>query len=430
LSESHSELLQEANACFVEERWADAAAAFEQALSSQDGSAQDWYRLGVACLEMKLIPRALEMFRRTVSIDPSYGKAWNNIGVCQQQSGEQALAAVAYQRALDADSLLLPAVLNLAHLRLASDDAAQAAALLERATSLDPGSSTTWDTLARVRLRLGQTAAAEEAYRKAMELVSPKVLPHVKKAEAALLAGDYPGAEGALAAALEYIPDHPSLQHMLAAVRGQSSDRASAAYVRVLFDDYAATYDDAMRRRLQYRAPERLAELVVPVLKGSSPLRLVDLGCGTGFMGDALASLDAEIVGVDLSPKMLDLAAKRNRYAKLVQGDIVEELLRIPAGGIHAVVAADSLIYVGDLRPLFVAVKHALAGGGLFAFSVEVLEQGTFRLMPSGRYAHSSAYLRSLAQECSLAERALLPFQLRFERDRYIEGMLACFAAP
>jgi predicted TPR repeat methyltransferase len=60
---------------------------------------------------------------------------------------------------------------------------------------------------------------------------------------------------------------------------------------------------------------------------------------------------------------------------------------------------------------------------------VEALEQGTFQLMPSGRYAHSSGYLRSLAREAGLDERALLPFQLRFERDRYLEGMLACFAA-
>ena len=73
--ESNGELLQKANACFAEERWADAAAAFEQALSSQAGSAQDWYRFGVACLELQQTPRAMQWFHKAMSIDPSHGKA-------------------------------------------------------------------------------------------------------------------------------------------------------------------------------------------------------------------------------------------------------------------------------------------------------------------------------------------------------------------
>ena len=429
LRESNSDWLQKANSCFDEERWADAAAAFEQALVSQGGSAQDWYRFGVACLELKQLPRAVEWFDKAVSIDPSHGKAWNNIGVCRQQLGEQALAVDAYRRALDTDPLLLPAVLNFAHLCLADGDAVQAAELLERAASLEQGNWTTWGVLARVRLRLGQTEAAEQAYRKSMELVAPKVVPHIKAAESALAAANYAAAESALAAALEYMPDHPSLLHIYAALRGQDSGRASQAYVISLFDDFAETYDESMRKNLQYRAPERIAGLVVPMLKGRFPLRIVDLGCGTGFMGEALAELNAEIVGVDLSQKMLERAAKRGRYARFVQGDVVEELMRVAEGDIHAVVAADVLIYLGDLKPLFFAVKHALARGGLFAFSVEALEQGTFQVRPSGRYAHADGYLRALAQQAGLVECALDPFDLRFERDRYIKGLAACFKA-
>ncbi len=430
MSESHSELLQKANACFAEERWADAAAAFEQALSSQAGSAQDWYRFGVACLELQQTPRAMQWFHKAVSIDPSHGKAWNNIGVCQQQLGEQSLAADAYQHAVDADPSLLPAILNFAHLHLAAGDDLKATDLLQRATSIEPGNETTWDMLARALLRLGRTEEAVQASRIAMELVSPKVLPRIKEAQSALAAGDHAAAESALAAALEFIPDHPTLRHMLAAVRGDTTDRPSTAYVGMLFDDFAEKYDEMMRKNLRYCAPERIAEVVIPMLEGRSSLRIIDLGCGTGFMGDALGHLDAQIVGVDLAQKMLDRAAKRGRYANLIHGDIVEELMRIGSGSIHAIVAADVLVYLGNLKPLFAAVKHALARGGLFAFSVEALEAGTFQVRPSGRYAHSAGYLRALAQEAGLEERALRPFQPRFERDRYIEGWLACFRAP
>jgi predicted TPR repeat methyltransferase len=243
-----------------------------------------------------------------------------------------------------------------------------------------------------------------------------------------MAAGDYAAAETALAASLEYIPDHPVLRHMLDAVRGQTSDRPPEAYVRALFDDFAETYDESMRKKLQYSAPERLAELITPMLEGRTPLRIVDLGCGTGFVGDALAHLGAEIIGVDLSEKMLAKAAERGKYAKLIKGDVVVELQRMPARTIQAIVATDLLIYVGDLQSLFAAAKHALAQDGLLAVSVEALQQGTFQLRPSGRYAHSRAYLRSLAQQNGLSERAFQTFDLRFERDRYIEGGLACFA--
>ena len=91
------------------------------------------------------------------------------------------------------------------------------------------------------------------------------------------------------------------------------------------------------------------------------------------------------------------------------------------AGAAHA-------IYLGDLQPLFAAARRALAQDGLFAVSVESLEQGTFQPRPSGRYAQSRAYLQALARQNGLTERAFQTFNLRFERDRYLEGGLACFA--
>ena len=422
------ELLTRANAHLEAERWADAAHAFEQALAAQPGSAQDWYRYGVACAETNQAARAIECYCRALSIDPSHARAWNNLGVCRQQLGDQAQAADAFARAVTADPSLLPAILNLAHAVLAAGDESRAASLLEQATSLDPGNWATWDTLARVRLRLGRAEAAEQAYRKAMELAAPQVLPHIQKAEAAMAAGEYAAVETALAAALEFIPDHPVLRHMLDAVRGQTSDRPPEAYVRALFDDFAETYDESMRTKLQYTAPERLADLITPMLEGRTTLRIVDLGCGTGFMGDALAHLGAEITGVDLSEKMLAKAAQRGRYARLIKGDVVAELQQMPAGAFQAIVATDLLIYLGDLQPLFAAARRALAQDGLFAVSVESLEQGTFQLRPSGRYAQSRAYLQALARQNGLTERAFQTFNLRFERDRYIEGGLACFA--
>ena len=77
--------------------------------------------------------------------------------------------------------------------------------------------------------------------------------------------------------------------------------------------------------------------------------------------------------------------------------------------------AADVLVYFGELAPLFARVRAALRPGGWFCFSTEAGDAGDFgdfTLLPSNRYAHSLAYLERLAAEQGFdiveAERAAL----------------------
>ena len=65
---------------------------------------------------------------------------------------------------------------------------------------------------------------------------------------------------------------------------------------------------------------------------------------------------------------------------------------------------------------------------GLFAFSVEGLEGGSYKLQPTGRYAQSPGYLRSLAALEGLEERSLEPTLVRREGRGHAEGWLALFA--
>jgi predicted TPR repeat methyltransferase len=110
---------------------------------------------------------------------------------------------------------------------------------------------------------------------------------------------------------------------------------------------------------------------------------------------EPLAPFGGRLTGVDLSGGMLAKAAERSVYAELVQADIVD----FPRGHPDAfdlVIAADVLIYLGDLADLFEAVAGALRQGGYFAFSVEVGAEG-WTVLPSGRFAHADAYVRDLA---------------------------------
>ena len=106
----------------------------------------------------------------------------------------------------------------------------------------------------------------------------------------------------------------------------------------------------------------------------------------------------------------------------------MEVLGRIPAASVHAVLAADVFIYIGDLAAVFAAVVRVLAPRGMFAFSVEGLEGGSYKLQPTGRYAQAPSYLRTLAAQHGLEERSLERTLIRREGRGHAEGWLALFA--
>jgi predicted TPR repeat methyltransferase len=167
--------------------------------------------------------------------------------------------------------------------------------------------------------------------------------------------------------------------------------------------------------------------MVLPLLQPYRPARVLDLGCGTGLLGAALAPAAATITGVDLSAEMLERAATRGIYAQLAKAEMVEYLRAAGAATFDAVLAADVFVYLGDLEPVFEGAARALLPGGVFAFSVEALEAGGYALLPNGRYAHSASYLRAAAARQGLSERGFERVRLRIEYGTPVEGWLAVF---
>ncbi|CAO2653656.1 Nn.00g030670.m01.CDS01 [Neocucurbitaria sp. VM-36] len=102
---------------------------------------------------------------------------------------------------------------------------------------------------------------------------------------------------------------------------------------RALYDEWASTYDSDMTLH-DFIAPRLVAEAVARGLKLNhvsdkplTDLRLVDAGCGTGLVGVELAKLGAkEIVGLDISEGMLDVARKTGVYGDLKITDLTKRL--------------------------------------------------------------------------------------------------------
>lgn len=115
------------------------------------------------------------------------------------------------------------------------------------------------------------------------------------------------------------------------------------------------------------------------------PGPVVDLGCGTGVAGPALAARFAgrTVLGLDASPAMLAEAGATGAYARLVEADIADWQPQDPPALIFSNAA---LHWLGDHDRLMPRLAGALAPGGVLA--VQMPGQGD---APSHRLAREVA---------------------------------------
>lgn len=176
--------------------------------------------------------------------------------------------------------------------------------------------------------------------------------------------------------------------HLLNAMTGGTSPRAPNDYIAFLFNGYAGNFDNHLTG-LQYRGPQMLVDLAIRAgWAADGSRKILDLGCGTGLGGLPFRAYAARLEGADLSAGMLQAAVKRGIYDHLWHGEIHAVLRRLPPASYDTVLAADTLIYIGDLAELFRLTHAVLQPGGQFMFTVESTDTG-FQLMKSGRYQHS-----------------------------------------
>ncbi len=122
---------------------------------------------------------------------------------------------------------------------------------------------------------------------------------------------------------------------------------------------------------------------------------VLDLGCGTGLGGAAFRPYCDWLVGVDISPGMVEQARAKGLYDRLVVAELMEFLAAEAGAQHHLALAADVFVYCSDLAPIAAAVAGVLAPGGLFAFTVETHDKPGVRLQGTLRYAHGPAHVRA-----------------------------------
>jgi predicted TPR repeat methyltransferase len=374
----------------------DAITLIEKSLALAPDQA-DWHSNYAIVLQSRgRFDEAIFSYQHAISIDPQHPNAHNNLGVLLRVTGRTDEAEAAYRTAI----------------RLAPDHA------------------DAYTNLGILLNNLGRSKEASDCFCRALTL-RPKhrdtrrllVLAHC-------MIGQVDEAVKLLEQWLAEEPDDAIATHMLAASTGRDvPSRASDAFIVNTFDTFASSFE-AKLESLSYRAPALVENAIADAgLPSDGRFVVLDAGCGTGLCGPLLRPYASRLVGVDLSAGMLDHARRKEVYTELVQSELTE-YLAAQRQAFDVVVAADTLVYFGDLRPFLAAAAGALRPSGLLVFTVEDsmsrIDAG-FRLELHGRYSHSDEYVRRALEDVGLSPQVQRA-DLRMEAGEPVAG-LVCRAA-
>lgn len=138
---------------------------------------------------------------------------------------------------------------------------------------------------------------------------------------------------------------------------------------RDLYDDWAQDYDTHLLQDFGYISPQIVAQTLAE-RRQQRDLEIVDYGCGTGLVGEALTKQGfVALDGVDISTAMLGQARAKGSYRNLLCSDLTAQIALDDA-------IYDVAICVGSMGAGHVGAQHVsellrpLKSGGLFIITI------------------------------------------------------------
>jgi SAM-dependent methyltransferase len=138
---------------------------------------------------------------------------------------------------------------------------------------------------------------------------------------------------------------------------------AKARNVQATYDSIAEEYAKRVYGELPHKPLDRALLDRFAAQVGQSG-KICDLGCGPGHVASYLAQRGADVVGIDLSPRMVEIARRLNPDIQFMAGDIFR--LDVEDGGWAGIAAMYSIIHIPflDLPPAFREMHRALRSDG------------------------------------------------------------------
>lgn len=345
--------------------------------------------------------KASEHWQQILELNPHDVEALNNLGAFHLKFDQLEQAQNYFKQALNIDPKHRAARSNLAcillHLNQFQESLKHYAIYLSIAPE-DPDAN--YNTAVAL-MRCGQLKNSVEYFNRMLRLCPNHIDTLCNLAAICLKQNDLTKTLDYYDQVIKQQPQHPIAQYMLSAIRQSNCpEQAPKSYIENLFDSYAHFFDQHLCHTLHYQIPNQLHEGLQPYLIDPK-IKSLDLGCGTGLMGELLRPHIRRLIGIDLSKNMLQMARKKQIYDQLLEGEITETLISMQ-DNFDLILCVDTLVYFGVLDQLFKIINTRLSTHGLFAFSIEPGTTMPYQLQPSGRYRHHPDYLQALFGDLEL----------------------------
>lgn len=455
------------NVLYKLDKFDDALPHYMEAIKINPNYVDAHYNLGLLLVKQNKTDEALSEFLTTVKIDNENISAHNQIAKIFYQRNQLEEAIKHLQESLKIDKNDITALQDLGAIFGGKKEFKEAISLLQKALDLNPNHIETISNLGSIFLEQNDLESSLQYHLKLLNLAPgfdvyynigiiymykdrcKEAIPYfiealkIKPNDFAALSNlgttylkmdDSEKAIEKYTLAIKSKPDDKEISYLLDALTHSENTmpnikEAPKEYLQHLFDQYASYFDTHLTKFLEYRVPYLLYEAVVSTYqkndenKESGKLTVVDLGCGTGLGGEKFRKLAKDLIGIDISEKMLAAAKQKNIYDKLILEDI-SIALEGYNNNVDLIISADTLVYTGDLDYIFKKCSNALKQGGYFAFTLEDTNTYPYTLQKSARFSHSLRYIEELLSEYHFTLEYSSKVVLRKQKNVELEGTL------
>ncbi len=379
------------------QKLSSAEESYKKAISLNPNFADAYCNLGVVEHRLEKFKDAESNLLRAINIKANFPFAYYNLGNVLRSLTRYEEAKNMYLKAIDIKNDYIEAFNNLALTFKDLGNYQEAINWNKRAINIMPNNYKAYNNLGSIYNYLGKLEDAIECYKKVSSIKPDNIDSQQLQLEA---------------------------QHLLSALEGKTTSSPPREYVERLFDQYATSFENNLVNELEYNAHKLISNILINRFFDKSLGSVLDLGCGTGLVGEQISGFAKKIIGVDLSRKMIQKAKLKNVYDDLIIEDI-ESYLKNKNINFDVFVSTDVFIYIGDVTEIFRLIKSRNRSSGKFAFTTEHnSESDGFTLETSGRYSHSKKYIEGLCKKFNFKMIFFEKFKLRKEKGDYIYGGL------
>ena len=351
-----------------------------------------WKVLGAILQQNGKLSESLFAIQKSILLNPNDNEAHNNLGNLFLQQGKLKEAENCYTYAIKLNPDFAEAHNNLGVVLKNQNRVGESESSYRQAIILKPNFAEAHNNLGNILQKLDRIKEAEAQLKKTILIKPDYVEAHYNLGSLFLKINKPDEAEECFKKVLEINPNHEEAKHLLSSLTGKTTESPPKVFVERLFNEYASIFENDLINNLGYHLPKKVTELIVNKKTNIQLGQVLDLGCGTGLLGNDIKKYCSNLVGVDLSKSMLEIARVKNIYDKLIHDDIVE-FLSSKNLNFNYFISLDTFDYIGDLSKIFSLIKSHNKIKGKFIFSTEHTDRNKFFFFFFGRYSHSKKYI-------------------------------------